>query len=181
MNRPAVAAGNWEWRMVPGKATPDLGDRLATADRNLRLELEKRAPAWRYLKAGPHPLGVRTTDGGTNFSSSFHPWRTKWRYACSTIGTTSNGLLCRRTGSCWARLHSSIGPAQTVRVSRSRAMEPAQGHMCSSEKLLLDPYGKAVDGAVQWDDSLFPCDRGTPRCTPRPRGRQCVHSFQSQL
>ena len=29
MNHPAVASGNWEWRMVPGQATPDLADRLA--------------------------------------------------------------------------------------------------------------------------------------------------------
>jgi 4-alpha-glucanotransferase len=29
MNQPAVAAGNWEWRMRPETATPDVADRLA--------------------------------------------------------------------------------------------------------------------------------------------------------
>jgi 4-alpha-glucanotransferase len=29
MNRPSVAAGNWEWRMQPGQAAPDLAEKLA--------------------------------------------------------------------------------------------------------------------------------------------------------
>jgi glycogen operon protein len=40
--------------------------------------------------------------------------------------------------------------------------DPAQGHLCYAKKLLLDPYGKAVDGNVRWHDSLFPCDPKNP-------------------
>ena len=33
MNRPAAADGNWEWRLQPGQATPDLAARLASLAR----------------------------------------------------------------------------------------------------------------------------------------------------
>src|SRR5213079_1433921 len=29
-------------------------------------------------------------------------------------------------------------------------------HRCNPAKLLLDPYGKAVDGQVQWNEAVFP-------------------------
>ncbi len=33
---------------------------------------------------------------------------------------------------------------------------PEQGHWCNPSKLLLDPYAKAVDGAWQWNEAVFP-------------------------
>src|SRR3989442_1174158 len=33
--------------------------------------------------------------------------------------------------------------------------EPAQGHRFNAAKLLLDPYARAIDGAVRWSDALF--------------------------
>ncbi len=32
---------------------------------------------------------------------------------------------------------------------------PAAGHRCNPAKLLLDPYGKAVDGEVEWNEAVF--------------------------
>lgn len=32
----------------------------------------------------------------------------------------------------------------------------ANGHCCNPAKLLLDPYVKAIDGQVQWDEAVFP-------------------------
>ena len=32
---------------------------------------------------------------------------------------------------------------------------PAEGHRCNPAKLLLDPYGKAVDGDVTWNEAVF--------------------------
>lgn len=39
---------------------------------------------------------------------------------------------------------------------------PAEGHRCHPQKLLLDPYSKAVDGDVTWNDALFPTRPETP-------------------
>ena len=33
--------------------------------------------------------------------------------------------------------------------------EPRRGHRFNPTKLLIDPYAKRIDGAVEWDDSLF--------------------------
>ncbi|MGH3975043.1 MAG: glycogen debranching protein GlgX, partial [Pseudonocardiaceae bacterium] len=41
--------------------------------------------------------------------------------------------------------------------------EPACGLRCNPHKLLLDPYAKAIDGRIQWDESLFSYRFGRPR------------------
>jgi len=33
---------------------------------------------------------------------------------------------------------------------------PEQGHRCNAAKLLLDPYTKAIDGDIRWDEAVFP-------------------------
>ena len=33
--------------------------------------------------------------------------------------------------------------------------DPSNGHRCNPNKLLLDPYARAVDGKVTWNDSLL--------------------------
>ncbi len=34
--------------------------------------------------------------------------------------------------------------------------DPPAGHLCCPEKLLIDPYAKALDGFPRWSDALFP-------------------------
>ena len=41
-------------------------------------------------------------------------------------------------------------------------MGPRQGQRCNPNKLLLDPYAKAIDGGVDWDQACFPYDFGDP-------------------
>jgi glycogen operon protein len=33
--------------------------------------------------------------------------------------------------------------------------DPPAGLRCNPAKLLLDPYAKAIDGPLHWDESLF--------------------------
>ena len=40
--------------------------------------------------------------------------------------------------------------------------DPANGQRCNPNKLLLDPYAKAIDGHFDWDQSLFSYDFGDP-------------------
>jgi len=39
---------------------------------------------------------------------------------------------------------------------------PAEGHRCSPAKLLLDPYAKAIEGEVEWNEAVFPYHFGDP-------------------
>ena len=41
--------------------------------------------------------------------------------------------------------------------------DPPRGLRCDGSKLLLDPYGKAVEGDVRWDESLFDYQFASPR------------------
>src|SRR5690349_15936096 len=40
--------------------------------------------------------------------------------------------------------------------------EPANGHRFNPNKLLIDPYAKAVAGTIQWHDALFGYEVGHP-------------------
>ena len=40
--------------------------------------------------------------------------------------------------------------------------DPADGHRCNPNKLLLDPYSKAIDGIFDWNQSLFGYNFGEP-------------------
>ena len=56
--------------------------------------------------------------------------------------------------------HHRTGPA--LRLPGARPYEPAVGQRCNPNKLLLDPYAKAIDGTFEWDQSLFSYNFGDP-------------------
>ena len=55
-----------------------------------------------------------------------------------------------------------IGPGQQYGYRVHGPYNPAQGQRCNPNKLLLDPYAKAVTGEVDWDESLFGYRFGEP-------------------
>ena len=40
--------------------------------------------------------------------------------------------------------------------------DPSAGLRCNPAKLLLDPYAKAIDGRIRWDEALFSYRFGDP-------------------
>ena len=50
--------------------------------------------------------------------------------------------------------------------------DPAQGHRCNPNKLLLDPYAKAIDGQIDGDPSLFSYQFDDPDAAQRRRLRR---------
>src|SRR5438132_5258932 len=59
------------------------------------------------------------------------------------------------TGFIWHGYLPNVGPGQRYGYRVHGPWEPNAGHRCNPAKLLLDPYSKAVDGEVQWNDALF--------------------------
>jgi isoamylase len=55
----------------------------------------------------------------------------------------------------WHGYLPNIGPGQRYGFRVHGAYEPEHGARCNPSKLLLDPYAKAIDGAVDWDESCF--------------------------
>jgi glycogen operon protein len=55
-----------------------------------------------------------------------------------------------------------VGPGQRYGYRVHGPYEPGAGLRCNPNKLLLDPYAKAVDGEIRWDEALFAYRFGDP-------------------
>jgi len=65
-------------------------------------------------------------------------------------------------GFVWHGYLPTIGPGQRYGYRVHGPWNPAQGARCNPAKLLLDPYAKAIDGTVRWDEAVFPYRFGEP-------------------
>jgi glycogen operon protein len=58
-------------------------------------------------------------------------------------------------GFTWHGYLGGVGPGQRYGYRVHGPWEPAQGVRCNPQKLLLDPYARAIDGDVRWADAIF--------------------------
>jgi isoamylase len=65
-------------------------------------------------------------------------------------------------GYVWHVFLPGVEPGQRYGYRVHGPYEPSQGHRCNPNKLLLDPYSKAIDGIFHWDQSLFSYNFGDP-------------------
>ena len=63
----------------------------------------------------------------------------------------------------WHGYLPGISPGQRYGYRVHGPWDPIEGRLCNAAKLLLDPYAKAIDGAVVADDVLFGYDRALSR------------------
>ncbi|MEM6490010.1 MAG: glycogen debranching protein GlgX [Pseudomonadota bacterium] len=70
--------------------------------------------------------------------------------------------LPERTGDIWHGHVPGIGPGQRYGLRAHGAYAPERGHRFNPNKLLLDPYARALDGAVTEAEALYGYDRRSP-------------------
>ena len=70
--------------------------------------------------------------------------------------------LKERTHHVWHVYVPGIKPGQLYGYRVYGPFEPEEGHRFNSNKLLIDPYAKAISGTIQWHDSLFGYEVGHP-------------------
>ncbi len=63
----------------------------------------------------------------------------------------------------WHAYLPSIRPSQLYGYRVHGPYEPAAGHRFNANKLLMDPYAKAISGHVHWHDALFGYTIGDPK------------------
>jgi len=114
----------------------------------------------------PFPLGATYDGGGTNFaifSEVAHRIELCLISEDGTdAGTETRLELPERDGLIWHGYLPRIGPGQRYGYRVHGPYEPGHGPRCNPAKLLLDPYAKAIDGNIEWDEAMFGYHFGDP-------------------
>jgi glycogen operon protein len=63
--------------------------------------------------------------------------------------------LPEMTGFLWHGYLPHVSPGQRYGYRVHGPWDPKNGQRCNPSKLLLDPYGKAVEGEVKWNEAVF--------------------------
>jgi isoamylase len=103
----------------------------------------------------PFPLGATYDGVGTNFSIFSEVAERVDLCLFDASGRETRYTLPDETAFIHHGYLSGVGPGQRYGFRVFGPWRPAQGLRCNPEKLLLDPYGKAVDGTLRWRRSVF--------------------------
>jgi isoamylase len=104
----------------------------------------------------PYPLGASWDGVGTNFSVFSEVAERIELCLFDAQGNESRVVLPEVSAFIFHGYLPNIGPGQRYGFRVHGPWEPENGHRCNPNKLLLDPYGKAVEGQVKWDEAVFP-------------------------
>jgi isoamylase len=70
--------------------------------------------------------------------------------------------MTERSHQVWHTYVPNCKPGQLYGYRVSGPYEPQNGHRFNPSKLLIDPYAKAIDGTIDWNDALFGYTIGDP-------------------
>ncbi|HEU4572985.1 MAG TPA: glycogen debranching protein GlgX [Candidatus Limnocylindrales bacterium] len=104
----------------------------------------------------PYPLGASYDGLGTNFAIFSEVAEQVELCLFDEDGTETRVPLPERTGFIWHGYLPAIAPGRRYGFRVHGPWQAGAGQRCNAAKLLLDPYAKAVEGGVAWDDSVFP-------------------------
>jgi isoamylase len=108
----------------------------------------------------PYPLGATYDGGGTNFSLFSEVADQVELCLFDDDGAERRMALEEVDASCWHGYLPSVAPGQRYGYRVHGPWAPEAGQRCNPAKLLLDPYAKAIEGQVQWDQACFPYNFG---------------------
>jgi glycogen operon protein len=103
----------------------------------------------------PYPLGATFDGAGTNFALFSEVATDVELCLFEADGSESRVELSEVDGSVWHCYLPGVGPGQRYGYRVHGPYDLRAGHRCDPSKLLLDPYAKAIDGQIDWDESLF--------------------------
>ena len=103
-----------------------------------------------------YPLGASWDGVGTNFSVFSEVAKRIELCLFDVDGTESRVDLPEVSAFIFHGYLPNVGPGQRYGYRVHGPWEPENGHRCNPNKLLLDPYGKAVEGQVKWNEAVFP-------------------------
>ncbi|WP_214369062.1 glycogen debranching protein GlgX [Pseudonocardia sp. H11422] len=109
-----------------------------------------------------YPLGASYDGAGTNFAIFSEVAERVYLCLFDEDGAEERVRLTEVDGFVWHCYLPGIEPGQRYGYRIHGPYDPAQGLRCNPNKLLIDPYAKAVDGPVKWDEAVFGYPFGDP-------------------
>ncbi|HST82742.1 MAG TPA: glycogen debranching protein GlgX [Kineosporiaceae bacterium] len=119
-------------------------------------------PPPRIWPGRAYPLGATYDGFGTNFALFSEVAEKVELCLFDTEGVESRITLPEVDALVWHAFLPGIEPGQRYGYRVHGPYDPAAGHRCNPNKLLLDPYSKAIDGSFDWNQSLFSYNFGDP-------------------
>src|SRR5947208_4738593 len=112
----------------------------------------------RELLGEPYPLGATGTGNGVNFAIFSEHATGVELCLFDSIEDGKEDVripLKERTDQVWHVFLPHARPGQLYGFRVSGPYDPGRGLRFNSSKLLVDPYAKAIVGAVSWADEMF--------------------------
>src|SRR5688572_14501461 len=103
----------------------------------------------------PYPLGATWDGFGTNFSVFSEVANRVELCLFDEHGAETRVDLPETTALCWHGYLPQVGPGQRYGYRVHGPWAPHDGHRSHPSKLLIDPYAKAIDGDVRWNEAVF--------------------------
>jgi isoamylase len=113
------------------------------------------APEFTVWPGKPFPLGATFDGVGTNFAV-FSEVAERVELCLFDNGQERRFTLPESSAFIHHGYISGVGPGQRYTFRVHGPWTPAQGQRCNPNKVLLDPYGKAVDAGVRWGQAVYP-------------------------
>ena len=113
----------------------------------------------------PYPLGANWDGEGVNFALfSAHAEKVELcLFDASGQHERARIVLPEYTDEVWHCYLPEVRPDQLYGYRVYGRYDPAAGHRFNPNKLVLDPYAKALHGPLRWSDVLFGYRVGSPR------------------
>lgn len=114
------------------------------------------------MQAGsPSPLGATVRDNGVNFAvySSVAERVQVCLFDADGSQTIAHDLP-ECSGDVWHGFIPGLAAGQQYGFRVHGPFQPDNGHFCDPDKLLLDPYAKAIAGELRWHSSLYGSGNG---------------------
>ncbi len=115
----------------------------------------------------PYPLGAIFDGNGTNFSL-FSEVADRVELCLFDNGTERRVTLPEVSAHIHHGYVPGVQPGTRYGFRVHGPWDPANGLFANPDKLLMDPYAKAFDGAVEWSDAVFAYEVGSAEAPAGP-------------
>jgi isoamylase len=132
---------------------------------NFSLDMLKQINANVYFSGDADPLGATWTGDGVNFALYAENAEGVELCLFNSIEDDIESIKIRikeRYHNVWHTYIPGLKPGQLYAYRVYGKYDPQNGHRFNSNKLLLDPYAKAIAGTILWDDALFGYEINSP-------------------